>query len=86
MSLIAVLLGFVVGLTQPLRRAVAATVGTWVLAVVYLAVVAAPSADESSADHALTWRFWLLQVAVLLVALAATWTASRLRLRRRAKS
>ena len=79
MSLVAVLVGIVVGLVQPLRRAVAAAVATWALTTAYLAFVAGSSGGGDSQSHGLTPRFWVLQVALLLVALAATWAASRLR-------
>ncbi len=86
MSLIAIAVGLIMGLTQPLRRAVTAAAAAWLVTTVYLAFIAGPGAGEDPSDHAVTSGFWVLQVAVLLAALAAAWGASRLRTRRTGES
>ena len=85
MSLIAIALGLVLGLTQPLRRAVTAAAAAWLVSTVYLAFIAGSGAREDPSDHAVTTGFWVVQVAILL-AVAAAWGASRLRTRRTAQS
>lgn len=82
MSLIAILVGFVVGLVQPLGRALAAAAATWAVTTLYLSFLAGPPAGEEVSDHGLTAGFWVIQVGILLVALVATWGASWLRSRR----
>lgn len=83
MSLIAILVGFVMGLVQPLGRALAAAAVTWAVTTLYLGFVAGPGAGEDPSDHGVTAGFWVIQVGILLAALVATWGASWLRSRRR---
>lgn len=82
MSLIAIAVGLVLGLTQPFHRAVTAAAAAWLVTTVYLAFIAGPSVGQDPSDHAVTTEFWVFQAAFLLAALAATWGASRFRARR----
>lgn len=86
MSLVAIALGLVMGLTQPLRRAVATAAAAWLVTTVYLAFIAGPGAGEGPSDDGVTTGFWVIQVAVLLAAVVAAWGAWRLRTRRTAES
>ena len=86
MSLIAIAVGLVMGLTQPLRRAVTAAAAAWLVTTVYLAFIAGPEAGQDPSDHAVTTEFWVFQAAFLLAALAVAWGASRLRARRAGES
>ena len=79
MSLISVLVGLVVGFTQPGKWALLAASATWVLTTVYLLL----AAGEDASDE-MTAGFWVIQVGILLLALAVAWGAARVRsLRRR---
>ena len=82
MSLIAIAVGLVMGLSQPLKRAVAAAAAVWLVTTVYLAFIAGSEAGQDPSAHAVTTEFWVVQAAFLLAALAAAWGASRLPARR----
>jgi hypothetical protein len=82
MSLVAIAVGLVMGLTQPLRRAVTAAAAAWLLTTVYLALIAGPETGQDSSNHAVTTEFWVFQAAFLLAALAVAWAASRFRAHR----
>ena len=86
MSLIAIAMGLVMGLTQPLRRAVTAAGAAWLVTTVYLAFIARSGAGQDPSEHSVTAGFWVIQVAVLLAALTAAYGASRLRSRRTGES
>lgn len=79
MSLIAIVVGFALGLTQRVRVALAGAAVTWALTTLYLGVLARGSAGEDPSDHEITLGFWLFQLGILLVALVITWGTSRLR-------
>lgn len=79
MSLIAIVVGFALGLTQRARIALAGAAVTWALTTLYLGVLARGSAGDDPSDHEITLGFWVVQVGILVVSLVIAWGTSRLR-------
>ena len=79
MSLIAIVVGLALGLTQRARIALAGAAVAWALTTLYLVVLARGSAGDDPADHEITLGFWVVQVGILVVSLVTAWGTSRLR-------
>lgn len=78
-SLIAIVVGFALGLTGRARIALTGAAVTWGLTTLYLAVLARGSAGDDPSDHGITLGFWVVQVGILVVSLVIAWGTSRLR-------
>ncbi len=79
MSLIAIIVGFALGLTGRVRTALTGAAVTWALTTLYLVVLAPGSAGDDSSDHEITMGFWVIQFGILVLALSTAWGTSRLR-------
>jgi uncharacterized oligopeptide transporter (OPT) family protein len=79
MSLIAIIVGFALGLSGRVRAAMAGAAVTWAVTTLYLAFLARGPAGEDPSDHAITLSFWVGQVGILVVSLVNAWGTSKLR-------